>query len=540
VIEPVFSPKRPVSPFSFWCCLAVAFLLFLLSASGVNGQTPTPTATPKPTATPTPPPSIQAIQPTAVQPDGLFNLSFSKEVTPVAVKVGNVDAVILPQSAGPTKNLDVKVASNTPLGQQAIEVTLNDNTKLTSSVTVAPLIRGLKANAEDKDPKLSRFAIAGGKVVLQFVDNIPSEIRQKLIVKLGDVPVTYMVPQNDYLLLEVPDNIAPTTYTVNVSVDGSKAILERAPKLGVVYTSRVYVRASANLLALILAVYLLYKARSAIARRQERYWFLKTLLVEPENQTYSLSRAQFVAWLLVIIWCYLFLYFAHGYVDEYWSFPKLGGAIYTFLISLGTLVAAQAATKAVGPNGAGEVHPSLSDLVMHGGVLALDRVQQVVWTLIALGMFARITITTFGTAQGLPEIPQELLILMGLSSAGYLGGKLVRGPGPVITEVVARVGSVILTIRGKHFSKDAFVWLDGVKQPTDALKFTDDPDDPKYAKEIELTLADLTLDAWNTQQHALTIINNDAQRSDWRSTQDAAKSPAAPDLKPAGGSPLGG
>ncbi|MGQ0763190.1 MAG: hypothetical protein ACT4OT_14425 [Acidobacteriota bacterium] len=477
-----------------------------------------------------------------------MTLVFSKNITPVGVKVGNVDAAILSHSSGETKSLDVKVSKNTPLGQQPIAVTLGTDpavpatpaATLTSSVIVAPLILGFKPDPAKNEtkPSLSKFVVAGGGVILQFADEIPSEIRQKLIVKLNDFAVPHSIQGNNSLALQVPGDLPQTTYTVNVSIDGSTVILQRTPKLGVVYTNHLYVRASLNLLALILAVYLLYKVRSRVARKQERYWFGKALLLEPENQTYSLSRAQFLAWMVVIVWCYLFLYFAHGFVDQYWAFPNLGGAVYAFLISLGTLVVSQATTKSAGPKGAGEVHPSLSDMVMHGGVLALDRVQHVIWTLIALGMFIRIVITTFGTAQGLPPIPQESLVLMGLSSAGYLGGKLVRGPGPVINEVVASAGSLILTIRGKHFSKDGFVWIDGVKQESTGLTFTDDPDDPKYAKKIGLTLADTTLEAWNGQQHAVTVVNDDAQRADWRSAGPAASSdPTSPDL---GGVATGG
>src|SRR5215203_3717901 len=117
----------------------------------------------------------------------------------------------------------------------------------------------------------------------------------------------------------------------------------------------------------------------------------------------------------------------------------------------------------MGVKGSGEEHPSVADLVVHGGVLALDRVQQVVWTLIALGMFIRITVSTYETASSLPEIPTELLTLMGLSSAGYLGGKLVRGPGPVVEQVTTPDAGGIL-IKGQHLSKDAFIWLDGVQQ----------------------------------------------------------------------------
>lgn len=495
----------------------------LLAANEAGAQTPTPA----------PPPTVQ-VRPTVVQPDGLLRFTFSQPVKPVAVKVGNVDAVILSQTNAPLNLLDAKVAPNTPLGQQAITVTLDgDPEPVTSSVIIAPLIKGLKPSKEATEAHLSKFVVAGGKVILEFNADIPSEIRHKLIVKLGSLPVSYTMPANNYLVIDVPANIEQATHTVNVSIEGSETVLERAPKLGVVYTRKIYVRAFLNLFVILVVVYALFKARSKIARQQERYWFLKSLLVEPESQTYSLSRAQFVAWLLVIVWCYLFLYFAHGFVDEYWSFPNLGGAIYTFLISLGTLVAAQATSKGLGSKGAGEVHPSPSDLVVHGGVVALDRVQQLVWTVIALGMFVRITVTTFGTAQGLPEIPQELLVLMGLSSAGYLGGKLVRGPGPVITEVVATAGSVILTIRGKHFSKDAFIWIDGVKQLSNTLTFTDDPNDPKYANEIKLTLADATLEAWNAQQHAITVINDDAQRADWRTGVNAPNAdPTAPNVGP--------
>jgi hypothetical protein len=171
--------------------------------------------------------------------------------------------------------------------------------------------------------------------------------------------------------------------------------------------------------------------------------------------------------------------------------------------------------------GAGEVHPSLADLVVHGGVLALDRVQQVVWTLIALGMFIRITVSTYATSSALPDIPPELLGLMGLSSVGYLGGKLVRGAGPVIQQVTVTAGSVILNIRGLHISKDAFFWLDGVQQAKEKITVkADDPDDPlKFAKEIEITL-DITLDDWYSKDHAITVVNTDAQRADWHTSAE--------------------
>jgi hypothetical protein len=159
----------------------------------------------------------------------------------------------------------------------------------------------------------------------------------------------------------------------------------------------------------------------------------------------------------------------------------------------------------------------VADLVVHGGVLALDRVQQVVWTLIALGMFVRITVSTYATAEGLPDIPNDLLMLMGLSSAGYLGGKIVRGAGPVIDEVIPREGSLSLIIKGKHLSKEAFVWVDGA-QVTKVTATADDPADPtKFATELQVPL-DISMADWWAQEHAITVINNDAQRAEWRTT----------------------
>ena len=93
---------------------------------------------------------------------------------------------------------------------------------------------------------------------------------------------------------------------------------------------------------------------------------------------------------------------------------------------------------------------------------------------------------------------------------------MVRGPGPVIDQVTPRPGSVILNIRGKHISKDAFVWLDGVNQPKEKINIkTSDAENPQFVTEIELTL-EMTIDQWYATKHVITVVNADAQRADWR------------------------
>jgi hypothetical protein len=479
------------------------------------------------------------VKPSVVQPDGILTLSFDKAITPVSITIGPGQ---IASSSAETTTLEVKVPKGTPLGRQDIAVMAKGvESPLTSSIIVAPLVLGLKAR-KDAPIEMSRVVVPRGEVILQFSESIPSEIRNQLVVKLRAAeqtqpvadqtqstqrpsptppkepqPIDYVIPENDYLILRMPAELDLTTYTVEVSVKDSGVILEKRPRLGVVYTSSVYWRATLNLLVPIIILYVFFRWLYKVPEGQPRYTFLGVLLLEPENQTFSLSRAQFLAWLVVIVWCYLFLYFSHGYVEQFWTYPKLGNSTYAFLISLGTLIGAQVTNKTRGTKGAGEVHPSVADLIVHGGVLALDRVQQAVWTLVAIGMFVRITVTSFGTATGLPDIPNDLLALMGLSSAGYLGGKMVRGAGPVIDQVTPRSGSVILNIRGKHISKDAFIWLDGVDQPKDKINIkASDPEDPKFVTEIELTL-DTSIDQWYASEHVITVVNADAQRADWRS-----------------------
>jgi hypothetical protein len=487
-------------------------------------------------------PTITEITPEVVQPGGTFVLTFSKVLKPTSVKIGNVDATFVSSS---THRLEALLPSNVTMGQQTISVTTADGGEpLTSSITVAPLILGLKAN-KTADVQFSRVIVSGGEVMVQFADNLPLKIKQSLQVTLvdttpksnntskpldpcavgaGQEKLFVTAPEDNYLIVTMPNkryDLGKTTYILRVC--SGQTPLQNETRVKLYSDIWMYVRASVVVLVLFILFYALYRIGRRVMERNQtgkpprRYYFLKMILIEPENQTYSLSRAQFVAWLFVIGWCYLFLYYAHGFIEGDWGFPNFGNSIYAFLISLGTLIAAQATNLSQGAKGAGEEHPSVADLIVHGGVLALDRIQQIFWTLIAIGMFIRITVSTFATAETLPAIPTELLTLMGLSSAGYLGGKLVRGPGPIIDQVTVAEGSVILSIKGKHLSKDAFVWLDGVQVSRDKVTpKLDDLDEPlKFAKELEVTL-EMSLAEWTAKDHAITVVNNDAQRADFR------------------------
>jgi hypothetical protein len=78
-----------------------------------------------------------------------------------------------------------------------------------------------------------------------------------------------------------------------------------------------------------------------------------------------------------------------------------------------------------------------------------------------------VLLTDPSTLKTLPDIPEGFLYLMGISAAGYLGGKAVRLPGPVIHQLLASAEetsaagkeTVLLTIlvKGENLSTDATI-----------------------------------------------------------------------------------
>jgi hypothetical protein len=239
-----------------------------------------------------------------------------------------------------------------------------------------------------------------------------------------------------------------------------------------------------------------------------------TLLVDPSTNTYSLSRVQFILWLFALVYAYSFVFVTRAQVANEWSFPDLSGAELAFLISLGTLVGSIATTTAVGPKGAGDLRPSMRDLIVHGGVVALDRVQQLIWTIVAICIMLTIVYGTAGTLQSLPKLPTELLTLMGASSVGYLVGKAARKPGPVVNEVLATEKGI--RIVGMCLSVSARVFISGVEQPRSNIEVekpsSDRPDE--FAEMLLVRNAPTT----TTPPMTLTVINPDGQDAKWSAT----------------------
>ena len=163
---------------------------------------------------------------------------------------------------------------------------------------------------------------------------------------------------------------------------------------------------------------------------------LRMLFLDPETNTYSLSKLQFYLWTGAALFGYSYLVISKMLVQrEGW--PDIPGTLPGIVaIGAGTAIGSQVVTSVRGPKGSGAEAPNFSDFVTSGGVAAADRIQMLVWTLFGVGAFCLAVVQqTPGDIKELSPVPEGMLYLMGLSSIGYLGGKLARKPGPIINEI---------------------------------------------------------------------------------------------------------
>jgi hypothetical protein len=132
------------------------------------------------------------------------------------------------------------------------------------------------------------------------------------------------------------------------------------------------------------------------------------------RQPYSLARVQMAWWSFLLVIGYVFIWLVTGEQDS--IAPSLLGLVG---ISAATALAAVAVTPA-------GRRPAVSagfwrDLVTdERGLVALDRLQVVVWTLVLGGIFLMSVLWYLA----MPEFSATMLALMGISSGTYIGFKL--------------------------------------------------------------------------------------------------------------------
>ena len=257
---------------------------------------------------------------------------------------------------------------------------------------------------------------------------------------------------------------------------------------------------------------------------------LAAFLLDEQTSSYSLSRFQLLVWTTVIVFGYVYLYLSKQLVQAVPGLPPIPDGLPALLgLSVGTAVLAVGATLARGSKGAGPIEPGPADLISVGGVIAPERVQFLIWTLVAAAGFLGIVLDSEPTTISvLPEVPASMLYLMGVSSAGYLGGKIMRNPGPVIRTVeanpagwkAAKVEDLLLRIQGDNLDKNATFRIDD--KPLEKWQYdvaSPISQDPATAasglcKQLDLIVHEAEMykvPMEGNKPHQLSITNSDGQ-----------------------------
>ncbi len=267
---------------------------------------------------------------------------------------------------------------------------------------------------------------------------------------------------------------------------------------------------------------------------------LKSFFIDSDTKTYSLSQLQFYLWTLVAILSYLYLFLARSLAQgkpEFIDIPD--GLPSIMLLSASTTTFAVGISNTTGNKGSGHINPRFSDFITSGGNVVPERLQFFVWTIIGVIVYLCIVILqNAGQIQSLPTVPQGFLQLSGISSLGYLGGKLARKPGPAISSISKAIydqDKLRLLISGSNLSKDANFNIeidktdteDGKSKSTINLPREGDfeaniieaeVNDSSLAKILEIKIPNAETNGYfnNKDNYQLTIYNPDGQFAVWK------------------------
>jgi hypothetical protein len=192
-------------------------------------------------------------------------------------------------------------------------------------------------------------------------------------------------------------------------------------------------------------------------------------------------------------------------------------------------------SNAKGNKGSGLLDPSFADFFSSGGYIVPERLQFFVWTVLGVGVYLVVVIfQNPAEIKGLPTIPNGFLQLSGISSLGYLGGKLARKPGPNITSIAnvsydSNAKVLKLDVQGANLSEDATFKIEksggqfllspkDVRIQASIKTKQSDSTDPKLASALSLEIASpqndwpkIKIPADKEEPYELTIYNPDSQ-----------------------------
>jgi hypothetical protein len=278
--------------------------------------------------------------------------------------------------------------------------------------------------------------------------------------------------------------------------------------------------AFAALGCLMLLVYLMYRHKAAQYKVSGRsYLTMAFFFIDPKTNTYSLSHLQLILWSAAAVVAYVYLATSRALVQWDWQLCEIPENLPMLLgISAGTTVLSIGATGFRGSKGAGSLHPEWADFISSGGVFAPERLQFFLWTVIGVFSFISATLAQDpASVTDLPRIPDSFIPLMGISSVGYLAGKVTRKPGPNITRLIPAsnqaAGAVKIRVLGENLSPRAQVMLNGTLLQTEEVSVG--PEAHADAEFVaELVISPTSKDFSAKEKTAVKIVNPDGQSAE--------------------------
>jgi len=185
--------------------------------------------------------------------------------------------------------------------------------------------------------------------------------------------------------------------------------------------------------------------------RKNKKWHLNPIYVaEGADGTLSTSKFQWLVWLVVVLFSYVFLWVLRARQGNYEAISDVPANLLAVL-GFSTVTAVGAKGITVGYLKSGSTSKPDDDnakgglLVDDDGTPQLAKIQMLGFTVIAVMIFL---VAVFHQSRGanptaeLPDIDGSLLVLMGISQGGYLGKKLVTITTPFLNTLTTAAGKV--------------------------------------------------------------------------------------------------
>lgn len=172
-------------------------------------------------------------------------------------------------------------------------------------------------------------------------------------------------------------------------------------------------------------MWVIFKVRKGSGGSQP--WYM--IVVDSTNRI-SLAKVQVLGWTVLLGFGYTYYALMRWLVVDDGSIPDFPASL---LVLLGVTSGGALITMAQGKNDSLEraASPQLRDLVYQGAELSLSRLQLVVFTLITMALYITYLADPQLVFHGMPEVPMNLLLLMGISQGGAIAGNAIEGGGNV-------------------------------------------------------------------------------------------------------------